>query len=200
MDNSKEKNFEKREVLLDAAIDEFSQNGYENASLNTILKVAGISKGTFYYHFKNKEDLYFYILSTFVEEKVNFFQARFNPDLLNQDIFTILEKMMEYGLEFATINPKINQFTETFMKEMNQDLLKKLNDKFGNVRDNMMDPLIEKAYLKGELRQDISLEFQKRMMSYLLSNIVEIANVIKISDFRGASTQMIKFIRQGLAK
>lgn len=37
--------------LQEAAINEFSMKKYEDASLNDILKNAGMSKGSFYHHF-----------------------------------------------------------------------------------------------------------------------------------------------------
>lgn len=44
--------------LREAAIDEFSQRRYGDASLNDILKKAGMSKGSFYHHFGDKFGLY----------------------------------------------------------------------------------------------------------------------------------------------
>jgi AcrR family transcriptional regulator len=44
--------------LLDAATREFSEHGYEDASLNRIVEAAGISKGTVYYYFSDRDDLY----------------------------------------------------------------------------------------------------------------------------------------------
>jgi len=75
LDEKKKKSFEKRQELIDAAIKEFGEKGYENASLNNILKEARISKGTFYYHFDNKEDLYMYLISIFINEKKSFFAS-----------------------------------------------------------------------------------------------------------------------------
>jgi AcrR family transcriptional regulator len=48
---------EKREVLLDAASNEFAAHGYEDSSINRILLAAGFSKGSFYYYFDDKADL-----------------------------------------------------------------------------------------------------------------------------------------------
>ena len=48
------KTFEHKQKLLDAALAEFNEYGYEQASINRILAQAGMSKGQFYYHFKNK--------------------------------------------------------------------------------------------------------------------------------------------------
>ena len=49
---------DKRARILDAAAREFAAHGYENASLNKILELAGISKGAAYYYFDDKLDLY----------------------------------------------------------------------------------------------------------------------------------------------
>ncbi len=47
----------KKRKLLNAAIKEFADHGYELASINTILSQAGLSKGSFYYYFDDKADL-----------------------------------------------------------------------------------------------------------------------------------------------
>lgn len=48
---------EKRSRLVDAAIEEFSTYGVENASYNRIIERSGLSKGSVYYHFDNKDAL-----------------------------------------------------------------------------------------------------------------------------------------------
>jgi len=42
---------------MDAATKEFAKRGYEAASLNRIIREAGLSKGSFYYYFDDKADL-----------------------------------------------------------------------------------------------------------------------------------------------
>jgi AcrR family transcriptional regulator len=48
----------KQQRLFEAAADEFSDHGYEGASLNRIIDRAGMSKGSLYYYFNDKSDLY----------------------------------------------------------------------------------------------------------------------------------------------
>ena len=43
--------------LLDAALLEFVEKGYENTSLESVAMRAGLTKGGLYYHFEGKEDL-----------------------------------------------------------------------------------------------------------------------------------------------
>jgi AcrR family transcriptional regulator len=48
---------ENRRALLDAAIEEFSQHGYDSANINRISRSAGFAKGTIYNYFSSKRDL-----------------------------------------------------------------------------------------------------------------------------------------------
>jgi len=48
----------KRQIILNAAMDEFAQHGYEKASTNAIVREAGISKGMLFYYFNSKEQLF----------------------------------------------------------------------------------------------------------------------------------------------
>jgi len=47
-----------RERIIGAACELFSINGYHNTQVMDIVKAVGMSAGTFYNHFKNKQDLF----------------------------------------------------------------------------------------------------------------------------------------------
>ena len=49
---------DKRDRIINAAIEEFSMYPYEKASTNNIVKNAGISKGLLFHYFENKQELY----------------------------------------------------------------------------------------------------------------------------------------------
>lgn len=53
---------EKREKLLTAAKDEFSTHPFSDASINRIIRAAGIPRGSFYMYFEDKADLFYYLL------------------------------------------------------------------------------------------------------------------------------------------
>ena len=59
---------EKRERLLRAAREEFSRVPYESASVNRIIRSAGIPRGSFYMYFQDKEDLFRYLLKGYVDQ------------------------------------------------------------------------------------------------------------------------------------
>ena len=50
-----------QQAILRAAFDEFAAHGFHSASLNRIIDAAGISKGSMYYYFDGKEELYVHV-------------------------------------------------------------------------------------------------------------------------------------------
>jgi AcrR family transcriptional regulator len=52
---------EQQQGILRAALDEFAAHGFAAASLNRIIDTARTSKGSMYYYFDGKEDLYAYV-------------------------------------------------------------------------------------------------------------------------------------------
>lgn len=53
----KKKPEERRHEILDVAEEIFATKGYENASIEDLLKALQLSKGGFYHHFKSKEEV-----------------------------------------------------------------------------------------------------------------------------------------------
>ena len=58
---------EKREVILDAALQVFSENGFRGATLDQIASVAGLSKPNMLYYFSGKEAIYTTLLNRLLE-------------------------------------------------------------------------------------------------------------------------------------
>lgn len=53
---------EQQDAILNAALQEFADNGFAEASLNRIIEASGISKGSLYYYFDDKQDLYRHLI------------------------------------------------------------------------------------------------------------------------------------------
>ena len=68
------KSKETKARIFKAAKDILRKKGYEELSIKNICEEAGVSNGSFYHHFKTKDDL----LSYYIEE-----QPSINPDLLD---------------------------------------------------------------------------------------------------------------------
>ena len=68
------KSKETKERIFRAARHILQKKGYEELSIKNICEEAGVSNGSFYHHFKTKDDL----LSYYIED-----QPSINPDLLD---------------------------------------------------------------------------------------------------------------------
>jgi len=112
------KAFDRRDQLITAALDEFIDNNYEHASLNTIIKNANLSKGVFYYHFKNKEALYIAVLEDATHKKWQYIKehsSQTNNKGLN--IFDQFLHQTEISIAFANEYPKYHLLGNLFLKE-----------------------------------------------------------------------------------
>lgn len=65
-------NEDKRKMFLNVAMDEFTSKSFEQVSVNTIVKNAGISRGSFYSYFDDLESLFNYIFKTVKEERFKY--------------------------------------------------------------------------------------------------------------------------------
>ena len=57
-----------RELLLSAAARVFAERGYAGAGVDRILDEAGLSKGTFYWHFESKEALFLALIAERIDD------------------------------------------------------------------------------------------------------------------------------------
>ena len=78
---------ERQQAILDAALKEFSTHGFVQASLNRIIAAAGISKGSMYYYFDGKEDLYGHLLRMQVEQMIAYAGPFHVPGAHDPDTF-----------------------------------------------------------------------------------------------------------------
>src|SRR5699024_9498436 len=60
-------NSDKQKEIINAAIMEFAQSGFEKASTNEIVRKANISKGSLFNYFNSKIDLYLYLIDYSVQ-------------------------------------------------------------------------------------------------------------------------------------
>jgi len=192
--------FERKQEVINAALKEFSEKGYKGASLNNILKNAEISKGTFYYHFKSKEDLYFFLIEILINEKKEFMKDRIKPEDFNKDIFSIFKLQSKLGIEFATNNPMINNFSKSFIKEKGNEIYEKALERYNFKDDESIKALINSALIKKEIRDDLPKEFVERLIGYLFTNLVELTGAYNVEEYEEQINFLIEFMKNGLSR
>jgi AcrR family transcriptional regulator len=93
-----------KEKVIRAAVKVFSRKGYDGASMREIAQAARLTKPMIYYHFRNKKDLYLYILESQLEE----FHSRLQHVLaFPQDHRAVLGRLIDLYDETFRANPAI---------------------------------------------------------------------------------------------
>jgi len=155
---------EKKERILQAAINEFANNGYENANTNLIAKKANISVGSLYKYFTSKEELF--------QETVNFgvsgLKAILDEIMLTEeDIFIKIEKMLRTIQKHSRDNSNLIRLYNVMSAQSNSRLILQAVESVESLTAQMYSSLIEKAQKENEAR----LDCDPKMFAFLLDNI-----------------------------
>ena len=95
---------EKRERVLSAAVNEFAEKNYNHASMNVVVKAAGISKGALFKYFKSKEGLFAFVYRMALG-RVKDYLREVRDESAAEEFFTRLQKVMLAGLDFTAVHP-----------------------------------------------------------------------------------------------
>jgi len=198
----REKSFWRENELIEAALDEFSTHSYQNASLNKIIKNAGISKGKFYYNFEDKKALYLFIMGIAGGAQAEFINKRIEEqDLKGKDIFEELKLQFKFSGEFAIAHPKYYKFITIFMKE--SEVNKDLKSVFEGSNDLLLDEMVKKAMENGDFNNRFPVDFIKKIMRHLFTNYFGIFNEegdYELDKMLENANSFVDFIKYGLGK
>jgi AcrR family transcriptional regulator len=160
---------EKRQTIVNAAIDEFAAYGFEATSINRIVANGGISKGSFYQYFEDKLDVFKYLVDVLAQEKIEFFKDK-HLKTINQSVFEYFRWMIKTGMEFNSTNPRL-------VKAIGRVLLSEgmyYGQFFADTRKLTMDVLvdmIERAKQNGEMDKNVDTNMAATVMD-TWSNII----------------------------
>lgn len=98
---------EKRQKLLKAIHEEFFRVPFEEVSINQIIKLAGISRGSFYQYFEDKQDMLQYLMSDYRK----MFKRHVLESLTHKDgdLFEMFLDIFDFTYTFIT-EEKMNAF------------------------------------------------------------------------------------------
>ena len=143
----------KKKRVTDAALAEFAARGYVNASTNNIVKECGISKGSLFKYFENKEDLYFYLIDT-VAAKMGQDMAP-SIEKLPSDLYDRIKAYSVLEITWYMEHPVEGAFM-TRMAQERGEIEEKLNERYKDVGTDTY-----KALMKGANFKKISYDKKK---------------------------------------
>lgn len=179
LSRQQQKSKETKERIFRAAKSILQKKGYEELSIKNICEEAGVSNGSFYHHFKTKDDL----LSYYIEDQPNI-----NPDLLdlprNADEAKIaiihvylnyVEYCRELGVEFMA------GYYDTKNQALNPVIRTERPYPIVTVRT-----YVERAVGEGVIRLNVKLEeFTTDIRMIVIGNVFEWCLRDGEADFEG---------------
>lgn len=155
---------EKRERVIEAAILEFAANGYENANTNTIAKNAKISVGSLFQYFKNKEDLFMFI----VEHCSQILIGAFNDVVSDSDTFFVtVEKILRRLIKESRENPNYIKLYFELTTPSKSYIERRVVNEMESYSSKLYRQIILKGQSEGVIRQDCDLS----IFPFLLDNL-----------------------------
>lgn len=154
---------EKRNRILSEAINEFSQNDYDQASISRLVKNAGIAKGSFYQYFDDKKDLYMYLLQLATQEKIKFL-SQVSPGNSQEGFFYYLRWQFLQGIKFQLSDPKLNMMVYRAIysnSSIKDEVL--LNIKSASIK--YFRDLLHQGVSSGDIRSDVDTEIAAFVLS-----------------------------------
>lgn len=158
--------------LKESALLEFSQNCFEEASLNTILKDSGMSKGSFYHNFKDKSELYFAVVEHIAKLKEdNFEKMLMSVNFSSADFFDKIILIAKHNVNLIKGVPYYEGFYKCFIKEKPDFQAKAISQKpLSDI--NFFVTIFNEAYEKGELSNNYDKGLLFNYIGTFLSSII----------------------------
>jgi AcrR family transcriptional regulator len=150
MNKSQKRNTKSK--IITAAWKLFYEQGYENTTVDEIIKTAQTSKGSFYHYFKSKDAL-LNTLSYLFDEKYEELIDTMNPTFtsyekllyLNNELFTMIENSISIDLLARLLSSQLVTKGEKSLLDRDRLYYK------------LLRKIIQEGQLSGELRTDVSV-------------------------------------------
>ena len=161
-----------QEGLWNAALEAFASQAFREASLNEIIRKAGLNKGSFYYRFYDKLDLYLSLMERMAVEKLALISSQ-NIQGMGSDFFEDFRYMALLSLRFAQKEPRYLGLWRRFMTE-DEEIKRQLREEFGAMSQDAITAMVEISKVQGKIRKETSTVLVASIISALLNTIDQV--------------------------
>jgi TetR/AcrR family acrAB operon transcriptional repressor len=188
---TKEDSIKTRTLLLEAALDVFSEKSFSEVTLSEIAERVGMTKGALYWHFKNKGDL----LSKLIKEIFLDSEIEFAEKLVERETLADLRDYYNKKLMLPDKNDRFIKINAIMLRrfewpeEVRSNLFTLLKDQIAREK-KMINEILLRSRREGVIRQDIEVENASSAITsvfyglyILVLNEIVTDDIIKSTDF-----------------
>lgn len=191
---------QKRERIIEAAIDEFATHPFHQARVTVIAEQAGIAMGSFYQYFEDKKDLYKYLMELLAEKKLSYINNDIVKNKDKYDFFQLLREAYLSGFYFAKENPRLVPIG--MMLANDKELYREIYGEREDRNAEFFLQLLEYGKEQGAIDPAIDLKIMAKMlmgMTFSLTDFIIQDGKVDFYDMV-VIDQMLYFIENGLKK
>lgn len=155
---------EKQNKILESALEEFAQFGYSEANINKIAVRAGVSVGSLYKYFNDKQNLYQIIVNHSTDTLRDTLGQIVNQE---EDLFVMIERIIAEIQKHARTHQNMFKLYNEMTSENNSELTWKTAGSVEGVTADLYASLIKKAQDQGLA----GTGFDARYFAFFLDNL-----------------------------
>lgn len=105
---------ETEQIILDAALKLFIENGYEQTTILDIVdEMGGLTRGAFYHHFKTKEEVFFALTDKLFNDIDPFTKIKVRTDINGLEKIKLTLQILNESKEYAVLHLQILPLIES---------------------------------------------------------------------------------------
>ncbi len=160
---------ERKNLILEVGIEEFSSKGYENANINVIAKRAGISIGLMYKYFATKEDLFI----TCLRHGMDILEKALYDIMISDDKLLIkAEKLIRTICMHSKKNSNyIKMYNEISSEKGSAERIRAIVEEIESKRSSIYITSIGRALSSGDVRSDLNPRLFALFLDSLLTSL-----------------------------
>ncbi|MFP4461609.1 MAG: TetR/AcrR family transcriptional regulator [Thermotogota bacterium] len=159
---------EKRDKIINSALEEFSKNVFQKASTNKIVQKAGISKGLLFHYFSSKRELYDKLEEYVVRLVSN--AIREQVDWTGNDLVERIKQITLIKFKLMNQYPYLYDFSLTMVKNGSVEELK---SRYEADFADLMTKVYQENIDYGLFKEDIDLQKVIRIIQWTLDKYGE---------------------------
>lgn len=171
----------KQEKILAAALAEFADKGYDQASVNVMVSASGIAKGSLYQYFTDKQGIFLYIFEVAIAA-VRRTLVKVKGETQEEEFFSRLEKSLLAGVDFIRRHPRIYHLYLKILFDRRVPEREALLSAVRRFAADYLSSLVRQGMDRGEIRADLPVPTVIFLLDALLDRFLQ-ATAVPAFDF-----------------
>ena len=157
----------RQQAVLAAILDEAVERGPASLSVKLVAERAGVSVGSLYQYFQNRDGLVTFAVELCARYLVDQFNG-YRPLLVSMPLREGLAAYLTGGIEWSRMQVGLVQFFLRGAYQGDPDIAERLVRPVGAALRETVHDMLAQAQRRGEVRQDIDLEAAARIINTLM--------------------------------